>query len=90
MFKTYLYVKQSPDNGNMGLFSSKKLKMGNYIGKLTEPYPNLPYHGKYIQHSGNANVRVFLIRDNFHLEVIREVVPGEELTLNYKGMVDGR
>ena len=80
-----LYVSNS-DIAGQGLFTNRKLEVGTELGlshkMINDNLIRTPLGG-FINHSEEPNVQKYQIGNDYFIKVIKEINPGEEITLKY-------
>ena len=80
-----LYVSNS-DIAGQGLFTNRKLEVGTELGlshkTIDDNLIRTPLGG-FINHSEEPNVQKYQIGNDYFIKVIKEINPGEEITLKY-------
>jgi|TARA_B100000927_G_C16272654_1_gene392161 hypothetical protein len=80
-----LYVSNS-DIAGQGLFTNRKLEVGTELGlshKMIDDNLIRTPLGGFINHSEEPNVQKYQIGNDYFIKVIKEINPGEEITLKY-------
>ncbi len=80
-----LYVSNS-DIAGQGLFTNRKLEVGTELGlshKMIDDNLLRTPLGGFINHSEEPNVQKYQIGNDYFIKVIKEINPGEEITLKY-------
>ena len=80
-----LYVSNS-DIAGQGLFTNRKLEIGTELGlshKMIDDNLIRTPLGGFINHSEEPNVQKYQIGNDYFIKVIKEINPGEEITLKY-------
>ena len=80
-----LYVSNS-DIAGQGLFTNRKLEVGTELGlshKMIDDNLIRTPLGGFINHSEEPNVHKYQIGNDYFIKVIKEINPGEEITLKY-------
>ena len=80
-----LYVSNS-DIAGQGLFTNRKLEVGTELGlshKMIDDNLIRTPLGGFINHSEQPNVQKYQIGNDYFIKVIKEINPGEEITLKY-------
>jgi len=80
-----LYVSNS-DIAGQGLFTNRKLEVGTELGlshKMIDDNLIRTPLGGFINHSEEPNVQKYQIGNDYFIKVIKDINPGEEITLKY-------
>jgi SET domain-containing protein len=80
-----LYVSNS-DIAGQGLFTNRKLEIGTELGlshKMIDDNLIRTPLGGFINHSEEPNVQKYQIGNDYFIKVIKDINPGEEITLKY-------
>ena len=80
-----LYVSNS-DIAGQGLFTNRKLEVGTELGlshKMIDDNLIRTPLGGFINHAEEPNVQKYQIGNDYFIKVIKEINPGEEITLKY-------
>ena len=80
-----LYVSNS-DIAGQGLFTNRKLEVGTELGlshKMIDDNLIRTPLGGFINHSEEPNVQKYQIGNDYFIKDIKEINPGEEITLKY-------
>jgi|TARA_B110000240_G_C13120513_1_gene292417 SET domain-containing protein len=80
-----LTIKPSSIEG-LGLFAVKTIPKNTDLGMIHFSYGELIIRtplGGFINHSEKPNCKKLDLEDEWHLKTIKEIKPGEELTLKY-------
>lgn len=81
-------IKDSIIEG-FGVFAKKSFRIGDFICTLRVEDKRTPY-GKYTNHGLFANAAASLTEDSVDMVAIRDIVAGDEITMNYRQVLDTR